>query len=154
VEPARSAGWILQGEPSERWQGEPRLPVINLEPCYEDHCARPTTRRFTPEEVRHALYASLLTAPTAGVTYGHHTLWFWSEYWEEPMGHAGIGLGPPWREALRTVGAEAVTHLRRFFASLPWWALRPAPDLLAEQPGAGDVTRFVSASMTGDRRYA
>jgi hypothetical protein len=44
--------------------------------------------------------------------------------------------------------------LRRFFDTLPWRDLRPAPDLLAEQPGQRDPRRFIATAMTDDGSLA
>ncbi|MEZ4664191.1 MAG: hypothetical protein R2911_42215 [Caldilineaceae bacterium] len=42
--------------------------------------------------------------------------------------------------------AEQMAHLVDFFASIRWWELRPALELLAAQPGDEDVHKFVLAS--------
>jgi hypothetical protein len=41
-----------------------------------------------------------------------------------------------------------MTVLRQYFASGPWWDLRPAQALLAAQPGDEDARRFVAAART------
>ena len=38
--------------------------------------------------------------------------------------------------------------LRRLFDDVPWWRLRPAPELLTEQPGERDPRLFVAAART------
>lgn len=153
----RSLAWILFGEPATHWKREPYKPVVNLEPCYETHAVRgtePTPRRLSTRDVRRAMYASLLVSPTAGVTYGEHSIWPWNEYWEEPLAHRGTGIVGPWSEGLVTEGARAVTHMVSFFSSLPWWTLRPAPQLVVEQPGSRqEPSKVITAAQTTDGRY-
>jgi hypothetical protein len=148
--------WLLTGPPATDWrQGkEPILPVINLEPNYETHPSYHSDIHFTDYEVRRAAYWSLLVAPPAGVTFGHNAIWVWPEQPEPPEGHARIGPVGPWHTGLYTPGVRCMTVLRRFFDDLDWWRLRPAPELLMEQPGEHDPTRFVAAARTEDGRLA
>jgi len=140
--------WLVMGPPAKEWDKEPPLPVVNLEPNYETHPAYHSKRRFTDFEVRRAAYWSLLVAPSAGVTFGHNAIWVWAEEPEVPEGHPRIGTVAPWREGLDTPGVRSMGCLRRFFDPLPWWSLRPAPELLAEQPGEGNPQCFVAAART------
>jgi hypothetical protein len=41
-----------------------------------------------------------------------------------------------------------MTILWRYFASGEWWNLRPAQELLAEQPGDRDSRHFIAAART------
>jgi hypothetical protein len=41
-------------------------------------------------------------------------------------------------------------HLATLMDSLPWWRLRPAPELLALQPGREDARRMIVAARTED----
>jgi hypothetical protein len=43
--------------------------------------------------------------------------------------------------------------VRRYFESGPWWELRPANDLILDQPGTADVLRFQLAARTDDGRW-
>jgi hypothetical protein len=146
--------WITQGPPATQWRGEPQLPVINLEPCYEGHKRVGTDLHFSATEVRSAMYWSLLVSPTAGVTYGHHSIWPWVAREESPLDHRRAGTTPPWSEALQTRGTASVTALRVLFDRLPWHKLRPAPRLLASQPGAADTAAFVAAAAAEDGSFA
>jgi hypothetical protein len=38
--------------------------------------------------------------------------------------------------------------------TLEWWRLRPAQDILVEQPGAADPSRFVAAAVAEDGKWA
>lgn len=146
--------WLLVGPPGSEWSKEPTLPIINLEPNYETHPSYHSGKRFTDLEVRRAAYWSLLIAPTAGVTFGHNSIWVWTEEPEVPEGHARIGTVAPWHEGLDTPGVRSMAVLGRFFDSLPWWQLRPAPELLAEQPGEREAHRFVVAAKKEDGKLA
>ncbi len=135
--------WLVDGPPARRWAEVPRQAVINLEPCYEYHNRMAAQRgdasapggRFSPEDVRRALYWSLLVSPTAGVTYGGHGVWGWDDGSGPPVAHERTGVPLPWREALTMPGAQEVRHLVDAFGAVPWWTLRPDPSLLRTSRG-------------------
>jgi hypothetical protein len=141
--------WMLTGPPATAWQHASK-PIINFEPCYEGirNWAAAAPAPITRAEVRRALYASLLNAPTAGVSYGAHGVWSWETSPREPLNHPGTLVAPPWREAMNYPGSYDVQRLAALFTSLDWWRLRPAPQVLREQPGDRDVRRFVSVAAT------
>lgn len=140
--------WIVNGPPAQEWQKEPRLFYINLEPPYENHVAYQSGRAHDAHSVRRAMYWSLLNAPTAGVTYGGHGVWGWDDGTEPPVDHPRSGVPLPWQDALTMPAAEQMAHLFDFFDSINWWELRPAPELLAKQPGDADVHKYVLASRS------
>ena len=142
--------WLVDGPPAREWRKAPFLPVVNLEPNYETHPSYHVQRKFADYEVRRAAYWSLLVAPTAGVTFGHNAIWVWAQKPEVPEGHERIGIVGPWHQGLYTPGVQSMSILRRFFDSLPWPQLRPAPELLVEQRGAREPHRFVAAAKTAD----
>ncbi|HWR52885.1 MAG TPA: DUF4038 domain-containing protein [Bryobacteraceae bacterium] len=143
--------WITTGPPAEEWKRTPVRPVISLEAPYEV----PGNDAF----VRRNHLWSLLNAPVAGVTYGAHAIWAWSDGVHPPAGH-GNGVHPHWKEMLERPAAVQMGRLRAFFESIDWRGLRPSPELLAQQPGGG---RFISAARSdadiliytpGERRIA
>lgn len=140
--------WLTQGPPSKDWKKAPRRPFINLEPPYENHLAYQSKTPISPATVRRAVYWSLLNAPTAGVTYGGHGVWGWDDGTKPPTDHAGTGVPLPWKEALRMPGAEEMAVVSKTFAGLNFPKLRPAPELLANQPGATAAKKFISASRS------
>jgi hypothetical protein len=140
--------WIHSGAPAENWQNEPALPVINSEPGYEDHIAWERDKRHTAFDVRQQAYYSLLSASTAGVSYGAHGAWSWETEPQEPLNHEGTGVAKPWDEAMQLPGSEDLKHLANLFVSVDGWTLRPAQDLLAQQPGVDDPTKFVAAARS------
>jgi hypothetical protein len=142
--------WLVQGPPAQEWLKPPARPIVNLEPNYEAHIAYDTQHRFDSRDVRRALYWSLLVDPTAGVTYGDHGIWPFPAQRELPADHAYTGESGPWYEAMNDEGARQLRHLRSLFDSLAWWQLHPAQDLLAEQPGEVDVSRFITVAKSDD----
>jgi len=137
--------WLQSGPPTKLWKKNPR-PTINLEPVYEN--IAPGGHPQPREAVRRAAYWSLLNAPTAGVSYGAHGLWGWHDQPKEALNHTGLGIGHPWHVAMNYPGSTDMSHLAQFFTSIPWWTLKPAPDLLASQPGQSDPSKYVAASRS------
>jgi hypothetical protein len=141
--------WAVYGPPATEWQLKPHRPIVNLEPPYENHFdISDPAHRFSADEVRRAIYWSLLVSPTAGVTYGGHGVWGWDDGTRPPTAHPNSGIPLPWREALRMPGAEQLRHLMSLFNSIDWWMLIPDAALLKHQPGDEDVHQFVAAART------
>lgn len=142
--------WLVAGEPATDWDKERIHPVINLEPPYENHMDMGSegTRRISAQDVRRALYTSLLIAPTAGVSYGGHGVWGWDDGTTLPTAHPLTGMPLPWQEALHMPVAEQVRFLYDFFTSLEWWRLRPAQDMLLAQPGNASAGETIVAART------
>jgi hypothetical protein len=138
--------WIVSGPPATQWDKSPGLFQLNLEPAYENHIAYQSRRPHSPHSVRMATYWSLLNAPTAGVSYGGHGVWGWDDGTSPPVAHDKSGIPLPWAQAIIMPAAEQIAHLVDFFTSIPWWSLRPAPQLLVEQPGAHNVRRYILAA--------
>lgn len=146
--------WLVQGPPALQWNQPPLLPVINLEPNYEGHVGYTHKRVIDAHAVRRAAYWSLLVTPPAGVSYGAHGIWSWNLEKGTPLHHPGSGEALPWYEALQLPGSAQMHSLARLFTSLEWWRLRPAPELLASQPGEEDPRHFVPAALSESGRWA
>ena len=140
--------WLLEGPPTTKWNEDPLMPVINVEPPYENHVAYQSGEPFTPYATRKRLYWSLLVQPTAGVTYGGHGVWGWDDGTGPSTEHPNSGTPLPWREALKMPAAEQLRYLYEVFTGLEWWRLRPTPDLLIVQPGKESSEHYVLASAT------
>lgn len=143
--------WMTEGPPSTDWKLEPARPFINLEPPYENHLAYQSRKPISPLVVRRAVYWSLLNAPTAGVTYGGHGVWGWDDGDAPPTDHKNSGIPLPWKQALVMPAAEQMAHAAALFTSIDFWRLRPAQDVLAEQPGTESASRFVMAAASDKR---
>jgi hypothetical protein len=143
--------WQIQGPPAVDWLKRPYRPFVNLEPCYENHVAYQSGKAITPAQVRRAMYWSLLHTPTAGVTYGGHGVWGWDDGTRPPTDHPGTGVPMAWQRALTMPGAVQMTHLARYFTSIEYGRLRPAPEAVANQPGRVEPRRFIAAARTDER---
>ena len=144
--------WLNQGPPSTNWNNTPTLPVINTEPNYEAHNGYKYRKVHNDHSIRRAAYWSLLVSPPAGVTYGGQGIWGWHLTVQAPADHLSTGLGSPWYIAKDLPGALSMKYLHQFFTSIEWWRLSPAPDVLTEQPGKKDASKFIAAakSKAGD----
>jgi len=140
--------WQIDGPPSVDWLKRPYRPFVNLEPCYENHMAYQSRKAITPEQVRRAMYWSLLHTPAAGVTYGGHGVWGWDDGTRPPTDHPGSGIPLPWQQALTMPGAMQMRHLAQYFTSIDFWRLRPAPEAVVNQPGRHEPKRFIAAART------
>jgi hypothetical protein len=145
--------WLINGPPAREWASKPVLPIINLEANYEEHPAYHSGLPFSDYDVRVAAYRSLLVSPTAGVTYGHMAIWAWKEARTKAPCY-DVGLVPPWRDGLNAPGLRSLSNLQKFFGAIPWWKLRPAPELVAESAQQQDVRACLTASMADDRAAA
>ncbi len=146
--------WITEGPPSKDWRREPVRPYINLEPPYEGHLAYHSRKPFDDFAVRRASYWSLLVSPPAGVCYGAHGVWSWSDGKEAPMAHKDTGTPLPWWEALDMPGADQMRVMVDLMETLPWWRMRPASEMLETQPGRTEPARTIVASRTEDGTVA
>jgi hypothetical protein len=149
----RTFAWLVGGAPAQGWEALPTRPVINLEPCYENHIGGPFGFRHDAHAVRRALYWSLLNAPTAGVSYGGHGVWGWDDGTQPSTNHPSTGVPLPWRNALLMPGAEQIAHLVATLESIAWWRLRPAPGLVAAQPRTArtaDSRNFIAAAQSAE----
>src|SRR5690606_26590522 len=132
-----------------REEGEPLRPFINLEPPYEDHVAYQSRQPHTAYTVRRALYWSVLVAPTAGTSYGAHGIWSWQTEPGTPLNHPNAGEARVWREAMAFDGSTHAGLMAGLFRRLPWWRLRPDPELVVvEVPEDDDeaAARHVAAA--------
>lgn len=114
------------------WPNRPTRPLINLGPIIEDASNISPENRDSSFTARRAMYWSLLSTPTAGVSFGNQAVLEWKNE----------------ARALHTPGADQVTHLVRFFTSIPFWRLRPAQDMLAADPGLTETRRHIAVART------
>lgn len=147
----RTLKWIFEGPLADDWMKLPHRPFVNLEPPYENHVAYQSRKPVSPETARRAIYWSLLSAPTAGVTYGGHGIWGWDDGTKEPTDHPGTGIPLPWKQALTMPAALQMFHLAEFMGSLNWPKLRPAPAVVVNNPGVQKASKFIAAAKTDDK---
>ncbi len=123
-------------------------PVLDGEPCYEDHPINWNTANgwFDEFESRRSGYWSML-AGACGHTYGNHNIW---QMWEEgrkPVSNART----PWKEALDYPGAEQAGHMKVFFKSLEWQKLLPSQDAIVSGPDAAG--KDIVAAVANDSSF-
>ncbi len=117
---------------------EPRKPVLDGEPNYEDHPVNPwpswdpASGYFSDHDVRRQTYRTVF-AGGCGVTYGHHAIWQFCGERFAPINHADRS----WREALDRPGACQMIHLRRLMESRPYFSRVRDPLLMASPNGEG-----------------
>jgi hypothetical protein len=140
--------WLVEGPPAR--SAKAGKPVINLEPNYEGHPAYQSGEPITARMVRRAAYWSLLVGAPAGVTYGNNEIWCWNLATADAENHGNLRQIRPWRDGLEKEGIASMSQLRAFFESGPWPRLRAAPDLVVEQPGKNDPSKFVALAQTDD----
>jgi hypothetical protein len=143
--------WIHTGPVAFTWPEDSKRVFINLEPPFEGFQSHHSKVPHAAFSVRRAAYWSLLNAPTAGVSYGAHGIWSWQTEPGEPLNHEGSGIAPLWNEAVNLPGSGQMGVLASIFSGLPWWQLRPNPDLVRDQPGMLDPKAFIAAAQNADR---
>ena len=140
----------------EDYQLQPRKPVIDAEPVYEDHPIN-----FNPEQngysiaadVRRPLYWDLFGG-ACGHTYGHHSVWQMYSADHEPVNSPLM----TWDEAINQPGAGQMQYGRLLMESRPYFSRIPDSSVIVSDivpsaiPGAGTY-RFVS-TRDEDGTYA
>ncbi len=126
---------------------EPRLPVINSEPCYEQMgYSHMLYGRFRQPEIRAAMWNSILSGACAGITYGANGVWNWQKGGmpKNPIGGEGFLEGFPWNQAVRLPGAWDYAFARKFMEEHDFGALEPAQEVL------GKYENEIRAARSGD----
>lgn len=104
---------------------KPLRPVIDLEPCYEDHPVNVWDGKWTRKErgyfndydVRARIYRGVF-AGGCGAVYGHHQIWQFLDTLQNPpvwIGDTIIG----WQKALSSKAAGHIHHLKDLMLSRP-----------------------------------
>ncbi len=102
---------------------QPLKPIIDLEPCYEDHPVNPWDGKWTSEsrgyfdayDVRARIYRGVF-AGGCGATYGHHSIW---QFLDTAL-YNPINVGDTiisWEQALNAEGATHIHHLKNLMLS-------------------------------------
>ena len=129
-------------------QLQPVRPILNGEPCYENHGHFRHLSRHSRIDVRNAGWRSVLAGANAGLSYGGHGLWSWHREGEDFRAGPFSGMCVPWEEALHYGGASDYAFLRRFFEQHSYWSLQPCQDLLAD-----DAEQVRAAVLPDDRVF-
>jgi hypothetical protein len=141
--------WAFTGPLAGEWKKEPARPLIAFAP-YENGISGQSGKRFSSDDVRHAIYWSLLLSPPAGVSYGGQGVANWDPSVgpkDEQTKAADLEL---WRKALFMPTAKQMSSLAKVMTSIDFWKLRPDPKAIAAQPGEQSPRRFIAAANTQD----
>lgn len=143
---ANTVNWINKGPVAERWDKIRPMPLINTEPNYEE-----IGFKITAKDVRNASYWSVFAAPPSGITYGANGIWPWLREGEEIENHGPSGGTHTWRESIDFNGSQQIGYLHEFISGFDWTELRPANDLLIEQPGDNVFNHFIAVVANEDQ---
>ncbi len=115
------------------YRAEPPMPVMDAEPCYEDHPAGfdVACGYISAFDVRRAIYSGIF-AGGFGVTYGCHSVWQFTSNQFQPINYP-VRL---WQEALGLPGATQMQYLRRLIESRPALSRIPDDGLIVGSIGA------------------
>lgn len=138
---------------------DPSKPTLDMEPCYEDHPVNPWdgkwTRKergyFTAYDVRARTYRSVF-AGGAGITYGHHHIWqFTDTTLSKP-----INIGDTiihWRTAALSEGAIQMKHLKNLLLSRPYFSRISDQSIIQSDKGS-NYKDLLYATMDSEGSYA
>ena len=137
--------WAVAGPFAAEWTKEPTRPLITFAPC-ESGVARQSGKRFTADDVRHAVYWGLLMAPPAGVSYSGQGVADWDlSFGSGAEGTKATDL-PMWRKSLFMPAAKQMSALAKLVNSVDFWKLRPQPKVVALQPGDASPRKFIASA--------
>lgn len=125
---------------------KPTKPVMDGEPCYEDHPINFDVGNgyYDAYDVRLAAYRNLFCGACAN-TYGHHAVWCFRREDER-----NAYFPNAWQTALHRPGAENIRIYKQFVAEHPWYRMKPMPELVADNP---HTAAFTAAAVTEDCVY-
>lgn len=113
-------------------RGRPRkLPIVNMEPCYEGSGYLAGAGRYRAEDVRSASWASILGGASAGLGYGTQGLFSWHRRGDRFNGEHFSGMPFPFEVALEFGGAFDVCFARHLVEDHCLYAVAPRQHLLS-----------------------
>jgi hypothetical protein len=133
---------VTNAPTSKEWKKYPPRPSINVAPAFENTTSG--DHRINAEMIRHTAGWNLLATPTAGIGYGAESVWNWDA---RTNANSGAALAN-WQLSLYLPGAKQLGAWAGFFNSIDFGRLRPAPELVVNQPGAETPGHFISSSIT------
>lgn len=143
-----SLRWCFSGPQTIAWTNQPSRPFINFGPVFENAPFNAPEEKDPSFAVRRTMYWSLLSVPTAGVSYGNQSVMNWNNrasiLTNQIIHEAFFSL----KNALTTPEAEQVAQLVQFFTSIQFSRLRPAQDMLVVDPGLVEARRHIAAART------
>ncbi len=137
--------WAVAGPFAGEWTKEPTRPLITFAPC-ESGVARQSGKRFTADDVRHAVYWGLLMAPPAGVSYSGQGVVDWDLSFGPGAEETKATDLPMWRKSMFMPAAKQMSALAKLVNSVDFWKLRPQPKVVALQPGNASPQKFIASA--------
>ncbi|PIQ20014.1 MAG: hypothetical protein COW65_17465 [Cytophagales bacterium CG18_big_fil_WC_8_21_14_2_50_42_9] len=137
---------------------KPRKPTLDMEPCYEDHPVNPWDGKWTRQrgyfiayDVRARIYRGVF-AGSAGVTYGHHHIWqFSNTELYKPINVGDTVLN--WRQAVQAPAAGQMQYLKNLMLSRPYESRIADQSLILSDKGQ-DYRDLVFATRDEAGTYA
>ena len=145
--------WTFAGPFPKEWSQKPLRPVIPVAPC-ENGFIGQSKKRFSSDDVRHAVYWSLLLTAPAGVSYAGQGVVDWDTAVGAKTDKTLGAQMPMWEKAMFMPAAKQMWFLRRFLGSVDSSRLRPQPALMVTQPGDAEPSHYVAASGTEGKDLA
>lgn len=110
----------------------PARPVLDGEPCYEEHPVgfNIANGTFTDHDVRQAAYWSVF-AGGCGVTYGCNAIW---QMYDQNRKAINCPVRT-WKESLNLPGSSQMVHLRRLIESRPFFTRIPDQSIIQRDIG-------------------
>jgi len=139
----QSYKWVIKD-----YNTNPVKPVLNGEPCYEDHPIgwNPENGWFDDFDSRRDGYWCMLSG-ACGHTYGNHNIWQMLQKGYDPVSSART----PWNQALDYPGAFQAGYMKRLFESRPWQLLKPNQSIILKGPN--EAGREIIAASASDSTF-
>ncbi len=139
-------------EVAKDYARRPAKPVLEGEPCYENHpiAHKPENGHFTAWHVRTRAYWSVF-AGGCGFTYGGNGVWQMDRDGKPP--HRATHFTHTWDKALDLPGAGQMRHLRALVESRPFLSRVPDDGSVLAGP-AGEKEAHVQVTRGADRSWA
>jgi hypothetical protein len=128
------------------YQKEPVKPVLDGEPCYEDHPInwKAANGWFDAFDSRRAGWWSMLSG-ACGHTYGNHNIWQMWQPGRKPISVART----PWYESIDYPGAFQAGYMRDFFEQIDWQKMQPDNSIVKSGPNTNGREILASAATDG-----
>lgn len=145
--------WAVSGPLAGERAREEARPLLAFAP-EENRPSGVRGRRFSAFDVRRSLYWGLAMGLNAGACYSANGVVHWDSTPLAPSeSNPGSDL-PLWHRSLFLPGAKQMAHLSTAAGIASFGRLRPAPTMLAVQPGSSDPARHIAAARSEDKRDA
>ncbi len=128
-----------------------KRPIINSEPCYEQMgYSHMVYGRFRQADVRRALWLSMVGGASAGVTYGAHGVWNWTNAGLANCLAYGEGFlqAPTHQSSLTLPGADDYGFARQVIERLGLTELEPVDGLLLSHADEVHAARTPDGATT------